>query len=107
MPVAVIAAAFAVNIAYVLFKIAEAARLNSKGGGYVISVKAIASICAIFMLFMLYFSSRIMASSNPVIFLGDVAGFASFMAANMLAARREVEMREFMAERKRRLRSGK
>lgn len=107
MPGAVIAAAFAVNIAYVLKKITEAARLNSKGGGYVISVKSIAAICAIFMLFMLYFSSRIMAEKNPAIFLGDLAGFASFMAANMLAARREVEMREFMAERKRRLRGGK
>lgn len=104
---AIIAQAFAVNIAYVLQKIIEAVKLNSKGGGYVISVKAMAAISAMFMLFMLYFSSRIMASSNPVIFLGDVAGFASFMAANMLAARREVEMREFMAERKRRLRGGK
>lgn len=104
---AIIAQAFAVNIAYVLQKIIEAAKLNKEGGGYVISVKSIAAISAMFMLFMLYLSARIMAEKNPAIFLGDLAGFASFMAANMLAARREVEMREFTDERKRRLRGGK
>lgn len=60
-----------------------------------------------FCKFMLYFSAGIMAGKNPVIFFGDLAGFISFMAANMLAARREVEMREFTCERKRRLRGGK
>jgi hypothetical protein len=99
---------FLINLSYIYFKINKALEMNKIKHKYRISIESIISFSIISFLIMLYLAKQIFNfETNIVMFIFNFISFIAFMSANMLFAKRELERRDFLEERKRRLKGDK